>query len=92
VEVTTLDGKQKLTIAKGSQYGTLLRVNEAGLPSLRTGRRGDLIVVIKIETPTKLSAQQEKLLREFAATENHDVMPESQGFWKKMKDALRKEG
>jgi molecular chaperone DnaJ len=92
VEVTTLDGKQKLTIAKGSQYGTLLRVPEAGLPSLRTGRRGDLIVVIKIETPKKLSAQQEKLLREFAATENHDVMPESQGFWKKMKDALRKEG
>jgi len=91
VEVTTLDGKQKLTIAKGSPYGTLLRVPEAGLPSLRTGRRGDLIVVIKIETPKKLSAQQEKLLREFAATENHDVMPESQGFWKKMKDALRKD-
>ncbi|MBX3402024.1 MAG: molecular chaperone DnaJ [Phycisphaeraceae bacterium] len=92
LEVTTLDGKQKLTIARGTQHGSILRVQEAGLPSLRTGRRGDLLVVTKIEIPRKMTAQQEKLLREFAATENHDVLPESQGFWKKMKDALRKDG
>ena len=61
-----------------------------GVADLRT-RRGDCGVA-KVEIPRKLTPQQEKLLREFAATENHDVLPESQGFWKKMKDALRKDG
>ncbi len=45
-------------------------------------------IVVKIEVPRKLTKEQEKLLREFAATEDKSVMPESQSFWKKVKDLL----
>lgn len=88
VEVPTLDGRQKVTIPRGTQYGDLFRVPNVGLPDLRTGKRGELVMVAKIEVPRRLSKEQEKLLRDYAASENHDVLPETQGFWKKMRDKL----
>ncbi|MEM1329627.1 MAG: molecular chaperone DnaJ [Planctomycetota bacterium] len=88
VEVPTLDGTKPLNIPKGTQYGAIFKINDAGLPNLRSGRRGDLVVVTQIETPTKLTADQERLLREFAETENEKVHPESHGFWSRIKDAF----
>ncbi|MBX3357655.1 MAG: molecular chaperone DnaJ [Phycisphaeraceae bacterium] len=88
VEVPTLDGRATLTIPRASQHGAVLRIPGEGVPNLRSARRGDLVVVAKIEIPKRLTSAQEKLLRDFAATENHDVLPESQGFWKKIKDTF----
>jgi molecular chaperone DnaJ len=88
VKVPTLSGQEPLKIPRGTAHGTLFRVTGHGLPNLRSGRRGDLVVITRIEIPKKLSAKQEKLLREFAETEDQSVMPESQGFLKKMKDWL----
>jgi molecular chaperone DnaJ len=89
VEVPTIDGKRAtLKIPKATQFGAVFRLGGQGMPSVRTGERGDMLVVAKIEIPKKLSGAQEKLLRDFAASENESVMPESQGFWKKIKDAL----
>jgi molecular chaperone DnaJ len=88
VRVPTLDGQQALKIPRGTQYGSMFRLNGSGLPNLRSGRRGDLVVIVKIEIPKKLSAKQEKMLREFAESENMDVLPETQGFLKKAKDWL----
>jgi molecular chaperone DnaJ len=89
VEVPTLDGgREKLTIPRATQHGAVFRLPGQGLPELRTGRRGDMVVVTKIEIPAKLSKEQERLLREFAASENEKVMPESTGFWGRIKDAL----
>ena len=45
-------------------------------------------VVVLIEVPKKLTARQEELLREFAKTEEKSVMPERDGFWKKVKEAF----
>lgn len=88
LQVPTLDGPGKLTIPRGTQYGSTFRVHGKGLPNLRSGRRGDLVVGVKVEIPQKMSAKQEKLLREFAATEDKAVLPESTGFWKKVSDLL----
>ncbi|MFG0304712.1 MAG: molecular chaperone DnaJ [Phycisphaerales bacterium JB040] len=88
VTVPTLEGSQELEIPRATQYGEIFRVPDAGLPNLRTGRRGDLVVVTKIETPKKLTGRQEEILREFAATEDKSVHPESHGFWKKITDFL----
>jgi len=88
VKVPTLDGHETLKIPRATQYGAMFRITGQGLPNLRSGRRGDLVVVTKIEIPSKLSTKQEKLLRDVAETENVDVLPESQGFLKKMKDLL----
>ena len=89
VEVPTLTGSTKVTIPKGTQHGTILKVHNEGTPNLRSGKRGDLVIGVKVEIPKKLKPQQEKLLREFAETEDdHTILPETQGFWKKIKDAL----
>ncbi len=85
IQAPTLEGPHSLRISKGAQYGDLQRVGGEGLPNLRTGRRGDLIVALKIETPKKLNSKQEKLLREFAETEDVAVNPESHGFLEKLK-------
>ncbi|MEX0886216.1 MAG: molecular chaperone DnaJ [Phycisphaeraceae bacterium] len=88
VKVPTLNGEHELTIKAGTQHGQLVRIDGQGLPNLRTAERGDLIVALTIEIPTRLSEKQRDLLREFAATENRDVMPESTGFWDKIKAYL----
>lgn len=88
VDVPTLDGKTTLEIKKGTQYGDLFRIHGSGLPNLRSGNRGDLVVVVKIETPKKLSSKQEDLLRQYAETEDKRVNPESHGFFKKITDLL----
>jgi len=86
VELPTLTGLEELKIPAGTQHGKLFRLTGHGLPDLRSGRRGDLVAVTKIEIPKKLSSRQEDLLREFATTEDHEVMPESHSFWKRIKD------
>ncbi|MFM9959312.1 MAG: molecular chaperone DnaJ [Phycisphaerales bacterium] len=89
LEVPTLDEKATVVIPKGTQHGHSIRMREIGLPNLRTGRRGDLVIFIKIEVPKKLSGAQEKILREYAKTESDGgILPETTGFWKKMKELL----
>ena len=85
IEVPTLGGSVELSIPRGTQHGKTFVVRGAGLPNLRSGRKGDLIVQALIEIPTKLTEEQEGLLRNFAQTENHDVLPQSRGFLDKIK-------
>jgi molecular chaperone DnaJ len=88
VKVPTLEDEQTVTIKPGTQHGATIRIPGKGLPNLRGGRAGDLVVILGIEVPTRLSDKQERLLRDYAATENRDVMPESHGFWEKIKQYL----
>ncbi|VAX40785.1 Chaperone protein DnaJ, partial [hydrothermal vent metagenome] len=86
IDVPTIDGRRQLRIHAGAQHGDIYKLDGEGLPNLRSGRHGDLITIIRIEIPKKLSTKQQEILREFAETEDHSVLPESHGFWKKMKD------
>ncbi len=86
VEVPTLSGRAELTVPRGTQTGQLFRLAGQGLPDIRNGRRGDVIVQMTVETPKKLSKRQEQLLREFADTEDSSVLPESKGFFEKLVD------
>lgn len=85
IDVPSLNGKQQLKVPAGTQYGSLFRIRGQGLPDMRTGRRGDQLVQITVETPANLNAKQEELLRQFAQTENKRVSPKSQGFFEKLK-------
>ena len=88
IQVPTIDGQEELAIPGGTQHGAMFRMPGKGLPNLRSGHRGDLVVVVLIEIPTKLTATQKDLLRSFAETEDRDVMPHSKGFWDKIKEHL----
>ncbi len=63
--VPTLDGHVELTIPPGSQGGTKLRLRGQGLRT-RDGGRGDLYVKLRIEIPTRLTPEEEHLLRRLA--------------------------
>lgn len=86
IEVPTLRGKAKVTVPKGTQYGEPFRLAGEGLPDLHSRRVGDQIVQVIIEVPRKLTKPQERLLREYAETEDHQVLPESKGFMDKIKE------
>jgi molecular chaperone DnaJ len=89
VEIPDLGGTtHEVTIPAGIQSGRQLRVRGAGMPVLQGRGRGDLVVEIVVETPTKLSARQKELLREFRETETGDECPESRGFFDKLKSAF----
>ena len=89
LEVPTLEEPAVFTIHKGTQHGEMFRIKGAGLPNLRSQKRGDLVLIAKIEIPRKMSDRQEKLLREFAETEgDKGVLPETHGFWSKIKDLI----
>jgi molecular chaperone DnaJ len=65
VEVTTPDGVARLRVPPGTQSGQKFRLRERGATSLRTGRRGDLIVEVRLMLPKILDERSKELLREF---------------------------
>ncbi|MDH3584978.1 MAG: molecular chaperone DnaJ [Phycisphaerae bacterium] len=85
VEVPGLSGQSELVIKSGTQHGQVYTLKGEGLPNLRTGQKGDLVIQVLVEIPKKLTEEQEQLLRDFAQTEDHEVMPHSSGFWDKIK-------
>ena len=88
LKVPSLDGEEELTLKPASQHGDTYTLDGKGVPNLRTGRRGDLVLQVLVEIPKKLTSEQKELLREFAETEDHEVLPHSRGFWDKIKTYL----
>jgi molecular chaperone DnaJ len=86
IEMPTIDGsKMRVAIPEGAQTGKRMRLKGKGMPSLRGGAGGDMIVELFVETPTHLSAKQRELLKQFAEECSEKCHPESQGFFKKVK-------
>jgi molecular chaperone DnaJ len=83
IEVPTLLGKATLTIRKGTQTHSLFKIPGEGMPDLRGGRKGDLIVQVIVQTPKKFSRKQEALLREFAELSGEKVSEKSEGFFQR---------
>jgi molecular chaperone DnaJ len=75
--------KIKVKVPEGAQYGRTVRVRGRGMPSLRTRERGDLVVELMVETPTRLTARQKELVRELAGTCSEQQHPQTSGFFVK---------
>lgn len=89
IQIPDLDGSTNtLDIPVGIQSGKQLRVRGAGMPVLQGRGRGDLVVEIAVETPTRLSKKQKELLEAFRETETGEECPESRSFFDKIKDAF----
>jgi molecular chaperone DnaJ len=72
VELETLDSTEQLTIKAGTQPGATLTLGARGVPHLRRGGRGDMFVHVNVEIPTRIDAEQEKLVRELATLRGED--------------------
>lgn len=66
LEIETVNGTADIEIPKGTQVGDRIRVPGEGVPSLRGNRRGDLFCQVGVDIPTKLTKDEEKLLRDLA--------------------------
>jgi molecular chaperone DnaJ len=69
VEVPTLRGRADMALPAGTQSGKVFRLRDQGLPKLEGRGRGDQLVRVFIEVPTKITDRQKELLREFAEIE-----------------------
>ena len=89
INLPGLDGKRvELKIPAGVQSGEQLRHRGSGMSVLNGRGRGDLVARILVETPTRMSAKQKKLLEEFRSTETGDECPASKGFFGRIRDTL----
>ncbi len=86
IEVPTLEGMQKFTIPEGTQPGASFTLKGKGVPYIgNKDRRGDLIFVVKIEIPTKLSSKQKDILKEFADSTGNTNYTKKESFFKRFK-------
>ena len=72
-------------IPEGTQSGTTFRVRGQGVPHLGGRGRGDLHVTVRVVVPTKLTAEQRKLLEDFARISGDAHEPTSKSFFEKAK-------
>lgn len=73
VEVPTLDQPVRVRVPPGTQSGQRFRVRDRGVPSMRDGRRGDLVVEARLVLPRVLDERSKELLREFGRVNGDDV-------------------
>ncbi|MEU9172771.1 molecular chaperone DnaJ [Streptomyces sp. SID13726] len=93
VPLETLDGMEEVDIRPGTQSGQSIPLHGRGVTHLRGGGRGDLIVHVEVQTPTKLDPEQERLLRELAKLRGEErptgqFQPGQQGLFSRLKDAF----
>jgi molecular chaperone DnaJ len=89
IEIPGLDGEiHRIPVHAGTQSGREVRQRAAGMPVLQGRGRGDLVVRIEVEIPTKLTGEQRDLLEQFRALETGEECPVSTGFFDKLKKAV----
>lgn len=83
ITVPTVDGDVELVIPAGSQTGRVFRLRGKGIPRLRSdgsnSGRGDQLVYIQVEVPTRLTDEQRVLFEKLAATMGSEVVPQRNG-------------
>lgn len=86
IDVPIIDGNRKeVAIPAGTQTGQVFRLKNLGMPGLRGGSRGDLIVEVNVETPVNLTKKQKELLQQLDA-DGDKHSPQSTGFFSKVKE------
>ena len=88
VEIPTVDGATKLNIPAGTQPGKIFSIKGKGVPRLRGGGRGDQLVVVNVEIPSRLTPDQRKLMEELAHSMGNEVKPQQKGFLDSLREVL----
>ena len=86
LEIETLEGAETIKVPEGVQSGREFRLRGKGVPHLNERGKGDLIVEIRVATPTKLTRQQKELMKQLSETMVVENEPHSRGLFSKMKD------
>lgn len=92
VEIPTVDAKAKIKIDPGTQSGKVLRLKGKGLPDVNGYGRGDILAVIDIAVPAKLSSAERKLVEQLASEQsfiNADKAGKGQNIFDRMHSFFR---
>lgn len=94
LKLSTFDGMKDLHIPSGTQSGDMLTMRSLGVTHLRGTGRGDLIVHTTVQTPTRLTPEQEDLLRQLALLRGEErtegrLAPMEKGLLGKLRDAFK---
>jgi len=82
VKTDSLDGEVSIDIPRGAKPGERVKVSGRGMPSLRGSRRGDLYFSLNVLFPSKLSEEEDKLVRQIADLNKTNVNAKKKGFFK----------
>ncbi len=82
--VPTIHGEKSLKIPAGTQYGTNFTLKGEGVKHLRNESRGNMIVVVQVQTPKQMTTRQQEIMEEFAALEKEKSEDDEEGFLKKI--------
>ncbi|MEW6568527.1 MAG: molecular chaperone DnaJ [Chloroflexota bacterium] len=88
VSVPTVDGEEALDIPPGTQPGRVITLKGKGVPHLQRNGRGDQRVIISVEVPSSLTAEQRQLLERLAETLGTEPRPQERGFFDRVKELL----
>ena len=93
INIETLDGPEDITIAASTQSGAVITVKNKGAARLRSNTRGDLFVHINVETPRKLTTEQQELLEKLAQIRDEKpntvvTRSDSTGVFSRLKEAF----
>ena len=93
IEIPVLDSEKKYELGKmmydipeGTQPGTTVRLKNKGIPHIRSGQRGDMVLTINVEVPKNLSSEQRETIRKFAEQSGQTNYKQQKSFLDKMKD------
>ena len=86
VDVPTLEGKAHLKVPTGTQSGQIFKLRGKGIVNVNGRERGDLLVRLIVEVPTRLNAEQRQKLEEFAALCGEENTPMRKSFFERAKE------
>jgi molecular chaperone DnaJ len=75
-----------IKIPEGTQNGRAFKLKGKGVPHLNSHGKGDLVVEVRVATPSKLNREQKELLRQLGETMTVENTPTSRGLFEKMKE------
>ena len=89
IKVPTLEGTSELKIPEGTQTRADFRLRSQGVTRLHGNGRGDQLIQVIVQIPTRLNSAQREAVYKLAAAFGEEI-PEDKNFFNKVRDALGK--
>ena len=87
IEIPTLTGIKAVKILPGSTSGTQIRLCGEGIQSSHQGKRGDLVITLKVEMPRKLLKKQKDALNGWCQLDSLKQYPHCAKFIQQARDS-----
>ena len=85
IEIPLVDGEESFTIKPGTQSGTQIILRGQGMPETSGYIRGDLVIALVVDIPTKLDSRQKEILQEYAEHSKVAVSSGRTGIFQKLR-------